>query len=72
LPPWDDAFSRDFLWVAAFARPPLERAVAFVRGLRVRGVLATLRWSAAQEVDGGCGQLQARRTVRVDAAGRVP
>ena len=57
---------------AAFARPPLERAVAFVRGLRARGVLATLRWSAAQEVDGGCGQLQARRTVRVDAAGRVP
>jgi len=46
---------------AAFARPPLERAVAFVRGLRARGVLATLRWSAAQEVDGGCGQLRARR-----------
>ncbi|MEI7447639.1 MAG: RNA methyltransferase, partial [Burkholderiales bacterium] len=44
-----------------FRRPPLERAVAFVRGLKARGVVATLRWSAAQEVDGGCGQLRARR-----------
>jgi 23S rRNA (adenine2503-C2)-methyltransferase len=44
-----------------FARPPMERAVGFVRGLRARGVVATLRWSAAQEVDGGCGQLRARR-----------
>jgi len=44
----------------AFARPPLERAVAFVRGLRARGTVATLRWSAAQDVDGGCGQLRAR------------
>jgi 23S rRNA (adenine2503-C2)-methyltransferase len=44
-----------------FRRPPLERAVSFVRGLRARGVIATLRWSAAQDVDGGCGQLRARR-----------
>jgi 23S rRNA (adenine2503-C2)-methyltransferase len=46
---------------AGFARPPYERAVGFVRALRERGVMATLRWSAAQDVDGGCGQLRARR-----------
>ena len=45
---------------AGFARPPYERAVDFVRALRARGVMATLRWSAAQDVDGGCGQLRAR------------
>jgi 23S rRNA (adenine2503-C2)-methyltransferase len=51
-----------------FARPSSERAIGFVRGLRGRGVLATLRWSAAQDVDGGCGQLRARRiAVQVEA-----
>ena len=59
--PWNAVEDSDF------ARPPLERAVAFVRGLRARGTMATLRWSAAQEVDGGCGQLRARR-----AAGGSP
>ncbi|MFM1988336.1 MAG: hypothetical protein RJA99_1293 [Pseudomonadota bacterium] len=54
---------------APFRRPPLERAVAFVRGLKARGVVATLRWSAAQEVDGGCGQLRAQRA---GAAGEAP
>lgn len=49
---------------AGFARPSYERAVGFVRALRVRGVMATLRWSAAQDVDGGCGQLRARRVAR--------
>ena len=53
--PWNAVEGSDF------ARPPLERAVAFVRGMRARGTMATLRWSAAQEVDGGCGQLRARR-----------
>jgi 23S rRNA (adenine2503-C2)-methyltransferase len=53
--PWNAVEGTDF------ARPPMERAVAFVRGLRARGVVATLRWSAAQDVDGGCGQLRARR-----------
>jgi 23S rRNA (adenine2503-C2)-methyltransferase len=53
---------------SAFARPPLERAVAFVRGLRERGTMATLRWSAAQDVDGGCGQLRARRAAGEAAA----
>ena len=56
---------------SAFARPPLERAVAFVRGLRERGTMATLRWSAAQDVDGGCGQLRARRAAG-EAAAHAP
>jgi 23S rRNA (adenine2503-C2)-methyltransferase len=41
-------------------RPPAERAEALAAALRRRGVLATLRQSAAQEVDGGCGQLRSR------------
>ena len=47
---------------AGFARPSYERSIDFVRALRVRGVMASLRWSAAQDVDGGCGQLRARRS----------
>jgi 23S rRNA (adenine2503-C2)-methyltransferase len=41
-------------------RPAAERAAEMVRVLHRRGVLAKLRQSAAQEVDGGCGQLRAR------------
>ena len=43
-----------------FRRPSLERARAIVRRLRARGVLATIRQSAGQEVEGACGQLRAR------------
>lgn len=42
------------------ARPPVERCVALVRRLRRHGVVATLRMSAAQDVEGGCGQLRSR------------
>jgi 23S rRNA (adenine2503-C2)-methyltransferase len=48
-----------------YRRPPWERALELAESLRRRGVPATLRQSAAQEVDGGCGQLRARQ-----AAGR--
>jgi 23S rRNA (adenine2503-C2)-methyltransferase len=41
-------------------RPDPERATTIVRMLRDRGVLATLRQSAGQDVDAGCGQLRAR------------
>ncbi|HVS19699.1 MAG TPA: radical SAM protein [Planctomycetota bacterium] len=41
-------------------RPGIERCVALVRAVRARGVLATLRRSAGQDVDGGCGQLRSR------------
>jgi 23S rRNA (adenine2503-C2)-methyltransferase len=50
-----------------YARPPTERAVTMVRMLRDRGVLATLRQSAGQDVDAGCGQLRAR-TIPIVAA----
>ena len=45
-----------------FRRPAHERAVAMARELHERGVLTTLRQSAGQDVDGGCGQLRARAT----------
>ncbi|SNT22222.1 23S rRNA (adenine2503-C2)-methyltransferase [Noviherbaspirillum humi] len=44
----------------AFRRPAEERCRAIIRILHQRGILAKLRDSAAQEVDGGCGQLRAR------------
>lgn len=43
-----------------FRRPDTERAAAMVRYLHQRGVLAKLRRSAGQDVEGGCGQLRAR------------
>lgn len=45
---------------SGFRRPEREHAAALVRRLRAQGVVATLRDSAAQDVDGGCGQLRAR------------
>jgi 23S rRNA (adenine2503-C2)-methyltransferase len=44
----------------AFRRPPRERAETMARTLCSRGVLAKLRQSAGQDIDGGCGQLRAR------------
>ena len=43
-----------------FTRPRWERAAEIARTLHRRGILTKLRRSAAQEVDGGCGQLRAR------------
>jgi 23S rRNA (adenine2503-C2)-methyltransferase len=43
-----------------FARPPWERAEAMAHALNKRGILTTLRSSAGQDVDAGCGQLRAR------------
>jgi 23S rRNA (adenine2503-C2)-methyltransferase len=58
-----------------YSRPSMERAITMVRSLRERGVLATLRQSAGQDVQAGCGQLRARsvavplrRSVRAAAA----
>jgi 23S rRNA (adenine2503-C2)-methyltransferase len=53
-----------------FARPSMERAMTMVRALRGRGVLATLRQSAGQDVDAGCGQLRAR-TVAMPRSSRI-
>jgi 23S rRNA (adenine2503-C2)-methyltransferase len=58
----------------AFRRPSWDRAREIARALHRRGVLTKLRDSAAQEVDGGCGQLRARviagntRTIPIHAA----
>jgi len=43
-----------------YRRPSWERAAYMARTLHQRGVLAKLRRSAAQDVEGGCGQLRAR------------
>lgn len=43
-----------------FRRPAPERAAEMVRHLQRCGVLAKLRRSAGQDVEGGCGQLRAR------------
>jgi len=43
-----------------FKRPAPERAEAMALALRRRGVLTTLRQSAGQDVDAGCGQLRSR------------
>ncbi|MCC2674337.1 MAG: hypothetical protein K0R58_1284 [Ramlibacter sp.] len=43
-----------------FRRPTWERAAEIARTLHRRGVLTKLRQSAAQDVEGGCGQLRAR------------
>lgn len=44
-----------------FRRPTRERAVTMARTLLARGILAKLRNSAGQDIDGGCGQLRARK-----------
>jgi 23S rRNA (adenine2503-C2)-methyltransferase len=46
---------------SGWERPPIERCVELVRTLKGAGVMATLRHSAGQDVDGGCGQLRARQ-----------
>jgi 23S rRNA (adenine2503-C2)-methyltransferase len=43
-----------------FSRPSAERLLTMSRELNARGVLAKLRNSAGQDVEGGCGQLRAR------------
>ena len=43
-----------------YRRPSWERAAEMARVLHRRGILAKLRHSAGQEVEGGCGQLRAR------------
>jgi 23S rRNA (adenine2503-C2)-methyltransferase len=43
-----------------FGRPSRERCEQMARTLHERGILTKLRYSAGQDVDGGCGQLRAR------------
>lgn len=43
-----------------FERPGKEACLAFVSRVREAGIVAKIRLSAAQDVDGGCGQLRSR------------
>lgn len=43
-----------------FARPDRMRAVAMVRAIKSRGILATIRASTGSDVDAACGQLRRR------------
>lgn len=45
---------------ADFKRPSWEKAVSLTQRLRQHGIIACLRDSAGQDIDGGCGQLRAR------------
>ena len=45
---------------AVFQRPAPEHAAELIAILRRRGIVACLRDSAGQDIDGGCGQLRAR------------
>ena len=46
-----------------FRRPAPERALALTAILRRRGIVACLRDSAGQAIDGGCGQLRSRQAI---------
>jgi 23S rRNA (adenine2503-C2)-methyltransferase len=50
-----------------FRRPSWERAAEMARALHRRGILAKLRQSAGQDIEGACGQLRARTA---EGAGR--
>ena len=47
-----------------FRRPTRTYMEDLITGLRQRGIVATIRESAAQDIDGGCGQLRAKRFVK--------
>ena len=44
----------------AFRRPSAERIAAMAHTLKRQGILAKIRDSAGQEIEGACGQLRAR------------
>ena len=47
-----------------YKRPSREHMQRLIRLIRSHGVIATIRDSAAQDVDGGCGQLRARTLIQ--------
>ena len=63
---------------AGYKRPAWEKAVSLTQRLRQHGIVACLRDSAGQDIDGGCGQLRARsagigvRVVRRAPAASAP
>jgi 23S rRNA (adenine2503-C2)-methyltransferase len=55
-----------------FQRPSAERAREIAQTLHRRGVLTKLRRSAGQDIDGGCGQLRARKVASAALSGLPP
>ncbi len=55
-----------------YRRPSFERITALTKSLHQRGIRTTVRNSAGQDVDGGCGQLRARVVDAGKAALRKP
>ena len=55
-----------------YRRPDWQRAGDFMRELNRRGVLTTLRRSAGQDVDAGCGQLRSRSADTAAAPAPTP
>lgn len=55
-----------------YRRPAWDKAVAMARRLLDRGILTKLRRSAGQDVEGGCGQLRARKLAEAPPIKRVP
>jgi 23S rRNA (adenine2503-C2)-methyltransferase len=43
-----------------YCRPPVARIAQMVQALKQQGIIATIRDSAGQEIEGACGQLRAR------------
>lgn len=56
----------------AYRRPALEKVTAMTRELHARGVRTTVRNSAGQDVDGGCGQLRSRLTADDEVSATSP
>jgi 23S rRNA (adenine2503-C2)-methyltransferase len=56
----------------AFRRPALARAAELAGRLHQHGIVARLRDSAGQDIEGGCGQLRARSLERRPGAPGIP
>jgi 23S rRNA (adenine2503-C2)-methyltransferase len=57
---------------SGYRRPPLDHCRLLTRTVRAHGALATLRLSAGQEIEGGCGQLRARGSAIPTGRARSP
>jgi 23S rRNA (adenine2503-C2)-methyltransferase len=55
----------------AYRRPSAARIDAMVQALKRHGILAKVRDSAGQEIEGACGQLRARASTSTPAATRA-
>jgi 23S rRNA (adenine2503-C2)-methyltransferase len=59
--PYNETESPGLPGATAFRRPAPERVAEIARQLAQHGILTKLRQSAGQDIDGGCGQLRARK-----------